>query len=97
MRDVRWATQSCYLGFEVVGIWPSDFDGTDINAVCRSHSNQVLASADDFGQVNLFRYPTCQLKVFFTVYSQVGHLTEHKVFKRFIIAIILIVFYSEKS
>lgn len=63
MRDVRWVTQSCHLGFEVAGIFPPDADGTDINAVCRSHSTSVLASADDFGQVKLFRYPTCQLKV----------------------------------
>nr|CDS24007.1 echinoderm microtubule associated protein1 [Echinococcus granulosus] len=63
MRDVRWATQHCNLGFEVAGIWPPDSDGTDINAVCRSHSTRLLATADDFGQVNLFRYPTCQLKV----------------------------------
>nr|CDS29739.1 echinoderm microtubule associated protein1 [Hymenolepis microstoma] len=62
MRDVRWVTQSCHLGFEVAGIWPPDSDGTDINAVCRSHSTRLLASADDFSQVNLFRYPTCQLK-----------------------------------
>ncbi|VDK37930.1 unnamed protein product [Taenia asiatica] len=62
MRDVRWATQHCNLGFEVAGIWSSDCDGTDINAVCRSHSTRLLATADDFGQVNLFRYPTCQLK-----------------------------------
>ncbi|KAM7535160.1 hypothetical protein Aperf_G00000089460 [Anoplocephala perfoliata] len=62
MRDVRWATQSCHLGFNVAGIWPPDSDGTDINAVCRSHSTHLLATADDFGQVNLFRYPTCQLK-----------------------------------
>lgn len=65
MRDVRWATQNCHLGFEVAGIWPPDSDGTDINAVCRSHSTRLLATADDFGQVNLFRYPTCQLKVSF--------------------------------
>ena len=63
MRDVRWATQKCHLGFEVAGIWSADHDGTDINAVCRSHSTRLLATADDFGQVNLFRYPTCQLKV----------------------------------
>lgn len=67
MRDVRWATQYCNLGFEVAGIWPSDSDGTNINAVCRSHSTRLLATADDFGQVNLFRYPTCQLKVSWAV------------------------------
>uniref|UniRef100_A0A0R3TPP0 WD_REPEATS_REGION domain-containing protein n=1 Tax=Rodentolepis nana TaxID=102285 RepID=A0A0R3TPP0_RODNA len=45
MRDVRWATQSCHLGFEVAGIWPPDSDGTDINASksrsYRGHSSHV--------------------------------------------------------
>ncbi|VDD78793.1 unnamed protein product [Mesocestoides corti] len=62
MRDVRWASQRCHLGFQVVGIWPPESDGSDVNAVARSHSTRLLATADDFGQVNLFRYPTCQLK-----------------------------------
>lgn len=63
MADVRWASQTCNFGFEVAGIWPKGSDGTDINAVARSHSMRLLATADDFGQVNLFRYPTSQLKV----------------------------------
>jgi microtubule-associated protein-like 1/2 len=41
----------------VQGIWPPLADGTDINAVDRSHSGKVLASADDFGLVKLFNYP----------------------------------------
>lgn len=32
-------------------------DGSDINAVARSHSGHLLATSDDLGQVNLFRYP----------------------------------------
>lgn len=32
-------------------------DGSDINAVERSPDGTVLASADDFGLVKLFRYP----------------------------------------
>uniref|UniRef100_A0A452HNM1 EMAP like 2 n=1 Tax=Gopherus agassizii TaxID=38772 RepID=A0A452HNM1_9SAUR len=41
-------------------IWPEGTDGTDINAVCRSHDGKLLASADDFGKVHLFSYPCCQ-------------------------------------
>lgn len=48
----------CFVLFE--GIWPEGADGTDINAVCRSHDNNLLASADDFGKVHLFSNP-CSL------------------------------------
>ena len=41
------------------GIWPVGYDGTDINSVCRSHDSRLVATADDFGLVNLFRYPCC--------------------------------------
>ncbi len=41
------------------------FLGTDINAVSRSFGGEVLATADDHGQVKLFRYPVVE-----GVYSQ---------------------------
>lgn len=33
------------------------YDGTDINACAKSNSNNLLASVDDFGKVNLYTYP----------------------------------------
>lgn len=60
MRNVEWATATCVLGFGVFGIWSEGADGTDINAVARSHDGKLLASADDFGKVHLFSYPCCQ-------------------------------------
>ncbi|XP_064623638.1 echinoderm microtubule-associated protein-like 2 isoform X5 [Lineus longissimus] len=71
MRDVKWKTQSCTLGFTVAGIWPEGADGTDVNACARSHQQKVLASADDYGKVNLFSYPCCQPKTTAHIYS--GH------------------------
>lgn len=38
-------------------------DGTDINALCRSHSERMVAMADDFCKVHLFQYPCPKLKV----------------------------------
>ena len=35
MKEVEWATYTCPIGFEALGIWPEGADGTDINAVCR--------------------------------------------------------------
>ena len=45
------------------GIWPEGADGTDVNNVCRSNNGKILASADDFGKVNLYQYPCCHPKV----------------------------------
>ncbi|XP_044113031.1 echinoderm microtubule-associated protein-like 2 isoform X2 [Neovison vison] len=60
VRNVEWATATCVLGFGVFGIWSEGADGTDINAVARSHDGKLLASADDFGKVHLFSYPCSQ-------------------------------------
>lgn len=49
--------------FFLSGIWPDGADGTDINAVCRSHDGSLLTSADDFGKVHLFSFPCCQPRV----------------------------------
>ena len=62
LKDVDWATWTCTLGWPVQGIWAEGMDGSDINAVDRSHSGHLLATGDDRGLVNLFRYPVVQEK-----------------------------------
>jgi len=61
LKDEEWATHSCIFGWPVRGIWPEDSDGTDINAIARSHTagrrEGMLATADDYGKVKLFRWP----------------------------------------
>ncbi|OQR83272.1 microtubule-associated protein [Achlya hypogyna] len=57
LRDVKWATWTCTLGWPVQGIWPKGGDGTDVNAAARTTSQKELLTVDDHGQVNLFRYP----------------------------------------
>lgn len=55
MRDEKWDTFTCPLGFPVMGIWPASrpgeghADGTDINAVCRGGENQARASGGGGG------------------------------------------------
>ncbi|KAL1260902.1 hypothetical protein QQF64_008729 [Cirrhinus molitorella] len=71
VRNLEWATSTCVLGFNVFGIWPEGADGTDINAVCRSHDNNLLASADDFGKVHLFSNPCSQPRAPSHIYG--GH------------------------
>ena len=57
VKDVVWDSWTCTLGWPVQGIWPPCADGTDVNAVARSNSNALVATADDFGKVKLLRYP----------------------------------------
>lgn len=45
------------------GLWPDGSDGTDVNAVCRSHDRGLLVTGDDFGKVHLFSYPCSQFRV----------------------------------
>lgn len=47
----------------VLGVWPDGSDGTDINSLCRSHNERVVAVADDFCKVHLFQYPCARAKV----------------------------------
>ncbi|XP_072840334.2 echinoderm microtubule-associated protein-like 3 isoform X1 [Pogona vitticeps] len=61
-RDREWASYTCVLGFHVFGVWPDGSDGTDINALCRSHNERVVAVADDFCKVHLFQYPCAKPK-----------------------------------
>nr|XP_020450574.1 echinoderm microtubule-associated protein-like 3 isoform X1 [Monopterus albus]XP_020450575.1 echinoderm microtubule-associated protein-like 3 isoform X1 [Monopterus albus] len=56
-KDREWASYTCVLGFHVMGVWLEGSDGTDINALCRSHSEKLVAVADDFCKVHLFQYP----------------------------------------
>uniref|UniRef100_A0A8C7JD98 EMAP like 3 n=1 Tax=Oncorhynchus kisutch TaxID=8019 RepID=A0A8C7JD98_ONCKI len=56
-KDREWASYTCVLGFHVMGVWLEGSDGTDINALCRSHNERMVAVADDFCKVHLFQYP----------------------------------------
>ncbi|KAJ8416101.1 hypothetical protein AAFF_G00381230 [Aldrovandia affinis] len=61
-KDIDWATYTCVLGFHVFGVWPEGSDGTDINALMRSHNRKLIALADDFCKLHLFQYPCSRPK-----------------------------------
>ena len=48
----RWASWSCTLGFNVMGIYPEGYGTDDINMVARSPCHRFLAAADDRGQAS---------------------------------------------
>ena len=57
MRDVRWASWTCTVGWPVQGVYPKMSDGSDISSVHRSPDGRLLVTTDDFRKINLFRYP----------------------------------------
>ncbi|XP_061940142.1 echinoderm microtubule-associated protein-like 2 isoform X8 [Apis cerana] len=71
MRDMEWASHTCVISFETIGIWPEGADGTDVNNCTRSSDSKLLATGDDFGKVKLFSYPACQPKSLCHAYG--GH------------------------
>ena len=69
-RNQAWDTYTSTLGFSVMGIWQDGSDGTDINALDRSHrqvrfagedplagEHPVVVTSGDDGAVRLFNYP----------------------------------------
>ncbi|XP_022645571.1 echinoderm microtubule-associated protein-like 2 isoform X2 [Varroa jacobsoni] len=57
VKDVKWATQTCPLGFSVFGVWSEQPESSDISCVSRSHNRKLLAIGDDCGKLKLFVYP----------------------------------------
>lgn len=59
LRDVKWATQTCPKCWATQGAWPAQHDSTEVTTVdCALKSRKpVLAVADNFGRVRLYRYP----------------------------------------
>ena len=62
LRDVKWETQTCTLGWAVQGAWPPQRDGTEITSVdcnlVRGGDNIVIAAGDTYGRIQLLRYPS---------------------------------------
>ena len=71
LKDETWKTWSLPIGWHTQGIWPACSDGTDINAVDRSPDKALIATADDYGMVKLFRYPCPKKHSAFSKY--IGH------------------------
>lgn len=57
LRDEPWATYTVKLGWYVQGVFPPGTDGSHINGVDRSKGKDLIATADDYGLVNLYRNP----------------------------------------
>lgn len=80
-KDIEWHSWTCKLGFPVQGIFPG-VDGSDVNTVCRSHSEKLMVTGDDFQLIKLFKYPSVVKKSQFKSY--LGH-SSHVTNARFIL------------
>jgi microtubule-associated protein-like 1/2 len=63
MKETKWATQCCILGWSVQGIWEKGMDGTDVNWVDRNPGATCLVSGDDMLNVRLHTYPAVKENV----------------------------------
>jgi microtubule-associated protein-like 6 len=70
-KDEKWASWTTTIGWPVQGIWPPCSKGSDVNSVDRCAKGDVLATADDFSKVKLFKYPCSKEKASFVKY--IGH------------------------
>ena len=65
-RDEKWDSHTCVISWATQGCWQSGMNGTDINQCDRSNKpvkgQQLIATADDSGFVNVFRYPCINRK-----------------------------------
>ena len=65
LKNTDWHSWTCTIGFRVQEIWRGTEDGTDVNAVDKSHGQvkdndetyHLMARADDFGKVSLYKDP----------------------------------------
>jgi len=57
LKDAAWDSWTCTVGWPTEGIWQGAMDGSDVNALARSPDETCMATADDFGFVNLFSWP----------------------------------------
>lgn len=61
-KDLSWATISIKKGWDVEGTRPLSEDGTHINGLDVSADRGLIATGDDFGLLNIFRYPCLSAK-----------------------------------
>eukprot|EP00948_MAST-09A_sp_MAST-9A-sp1_P002160 g2160.t1 len=77
LKDVRWATWTCPLGWPTLGIWPTIDDGTHVESVDRNSIGDKIATSDSFGRVRLYNYPcTSKTAAFLEYRVHASHATK---------------------
>ena len=55
--QIRWSTNTCRVQEDLLGIWPDDSEGADVNCVAVDEKNGLVFTGDDYAIVKVFRYP----------------------------------------
>ncbi|EGR30612.1 hypothetical protein IMG5_127930 [Ichthyophthirius multifiliis] len=58
IKDIKWETHSCIFQFNLKGIWPNSFNGTEIKSSNCSDKYNVVAVGDTFGRIKLLKFPS---------------------------------------
>lgn len=58
IQIMKWASWTGVLGTEANGIWEKYTDTNDVNGTDVNFASRVIVTADDFGLVKLFRFPS---------------------------------------
>ena len=57
LKDEKWDSWTCTLGWPVQGIWPDVPDGNNVNAAHKAKKYPVLAIVTERGEIKLYHYP----------------------------------------
>jgi echinoderm microtubule-associated protein-like 1/2 len=69
MKDVKWLTHNCTVGFMVAGQWNNRYYATQsaiVTTTNRSTGQDVVISGDSDGYLRLFRYPAITARAEYT-------------------------------
>lgn len=80
-RDARWPQWTCILGWPTIGCWQTDYDLTDLNAVCQTaapapNGSHYIAGGDDNHCIVLYRFPAHSTDCDFSLnFGHASHVT----------------------
>ncbi|CAM9178110.1 unnamed protein product, partial [Ectocarpus sp. 13 AM-2016] len=59
LKHIKWSQYTCPFGWPVQGAWPpvSEENAATLTSLHRSHDRTLLVTADNAGNVKVFRYP----------------------------------------
>lgn len=74
VKEMQWETNTCVFSYQSQGVWGPFDDGIDVHAVERSHSKELMVSADSFGRLRVFNCPCATEDSNFLTYR--GHTAD---------------------
>lgn len=57
LKGIEWNSQTTKIGWSLTGIFPKGVDASHVNGVAISSNEKLIATGDDYGNLNIFRNP----------------------------------------